>query len=451
MPKSPLATAAPSRKFIEKEFMSNEIGRLRSIAWRDLCPWLLLFRVFRLSVSMHVLFLATLAMLLTPAGWRVAEHFLTDMEVHAATRVDFDYDAFGGTDTDAFLHLLRDLRDWPWERTALRPLQTDDLLQTHRDGMLEIGSMFPHMAGPFAYLATRPVSLTQAAYLTAGSLWTLLVWALLGGAIVRIAVVRFGADERVGLAASLRFSASNLKGFFTAPLLPMLGALAMALGIIILGALMRLDIGAAIGGVLWFFVLLASLVMTIMLLGLLFGWPLMWGAMAAGKKDSFDAISRAYACTFQRPLHYLFYAGVVLLLGGLGWIAVLFFTETLLALSESAARAGAGGERWSEIMQANSDASAALAFGGLAVKTWELLVWAVAGSFRFSYFWCAAGAIYLLLRYDLYQHELDEVYLDEETSSRPLPKLDDAPKTEAPKTDEPSSPEKEQPPTPDHD
>ena len=47
--------------------------------------------------------------------------------------------------------------------------------------------------------------------------------------------------------------------------------------------------------------------MAVLLLGLIFGWPLMFSTISTEGTDAFDAISRSYAYVFQRPFHYLFY------------------------------------------------------------------------------------------------------------------------------------------------
>src|SRR5207247_2167638 len=43
---------------------------VRQIAWRELFPWLILFRTFRIAISPTLLALATAAVLLTSLGWR---------------------------------------------------------------------------------------------------------------------------------------------------------------------------------------------------------------------------------------------------------------------------------------------------------------------------------------------------------------------------------------------
>jgi hypothetical protein len=51
----------------------NEQGVLRRISWRDLFPWLILFRTFRIAISPSLLALATLASIVSYVGWRIAD------------------------------------------------------------------------------------------------------------------------------------------------------------------------------------------------------------------------------------------------------------------------------------------------------------------------------------------------------------------------------------------
>ncbi len=105
---------------------------------------------------------------------------------------------------------------------------------------------------------------------------------------------------------------------------------------------MRLDLGVLIAGILWPLALLAGLFMALLLLALLFGWPLMWPTISSEGTDSFDALSRAWSYVYHRPLHYLFYVAVVAFLGGLGWLFVQNFAEAVVYLPQWAAGWGAG-------------------------------------------------------------------------------------------------------------
>ena len=61
--------------------MTTDRGLLRGVAWRDLLPWLVIFRTFRLACSPSVLLTAAAGALLTPVGWITTEALLFDDEI----------------------------------------------------------------------------------------------------------------------------------------------------------------------------------------------------------------------------------------------------------------------------------------------------------------------------------------------------------------------------------
>ncbi len=149
-------------------------------------------------------------------------------------------------------------------------------------------------------------------YLLCCALWSLLVWSFFGGAISRQAAVAFARQENVSLGGlgAIRSRPLELRTF-VAPLFPMLGAGLVAAAI---GPGRPAAAGATSAwpsrGVLWPLVLFGGFVMAFLLLGLFFGFPLMWSAISAEGTDSFGALSHAYSYVYQRPLRYLGYAFV---------------------------------------------------------------------------------------------------------------------------------------------
>src|SRR5688500_15810636 len=51
--------------------MPDDRGTVREIVWQDLCPGLILTRVFRVALRLRVLLLAAVGILAMVAGWRV--------------------------------------------------------------------------------------------------------------------------------------------------------------------------------------------------------------------------------------------------------------------------------------------------------------------------------------------------------------------------------------------
>ena len=91
----------------------------------------------------------------------------------------------------------------------------------------------------------------------------------------------------------------------------------------------------------------------------------MWPTVSAEGTDSFDALSRSYSYTYQRPVNYLFYAAVAGVLGMLAWVVVLIFAKGVITYSYWAASWGAGGARMTEIIDTttNQDAAGMLGAG----------------------------------------------------------------------------------------
>jgi hypothetical protein len=398
--------------------MSDNRVVVREVSWRNLCPWLVIFRTFRLAISLPVLLLATTGTLLVPAGWRISEALFVDADAH-------QHDA-------VFRSVVENNRTWPGQRGGgvVRPPNQGrfplSVEQTLRSGPGIVEPIFFEFVGPVRRLLDAPLTLTQAAYFSFGFLWMLVVWGFLGGAITRLAGVYLGREERIGLVEAVRHAGRRFFSYVASPLFPLFGFVLMAIPIVLAGLLMRLDVGVLIAGILWVFMLACGLIMAIFLLGLLFGWPLMWGTVSCEEHgDVFEAFSRSYSYTFQRPLHYLFYALLATLFGALGWLLVYHFSEEVIRLTEWSASLGAGTDRWMELTRAfgSGGAEDSIQWGGTMIGVWTAGVRTVATASAYGLFWCLATALYLLMRLSVDRTEFDEVYVEHESRFFRLDKL----------------------------
>jgi hypothetical protein len=368
---------------------------VRKVAWAELFPWLALVRTFRVAISLRVLVLGALGLLLTLFGWALLGKVFSGNEQAAG-------------------YSKQILVESPWTKTGgWTPSQfsVKTAVEAPTDPVLGV---WLHLGRP-VWLIFRDgskLNVASLACLMLSALWAMAVWALLGGAISRMAAVQLAADERIGWGAALRFAASKWPSYFAAPLLPLLGVVLVAAPLWMLGLLLRIDPGLVLGGLLWPLALLAGLVMALLLLGLGFGWPLMWATISTEGTDSFDALSRSYAYLFQRPLRYFFYVLVAVVLGGIGWLLVRNFADAVIALSYWAAGWGSGSGRIGDIQAVAPDLKGMAYFGSRMIHLWDSCVRCLAVGFFYGYFWTAASAIYLLLRRDVDATETDEVFLD---------------------------------------
>ncbi len=395
----------------------NNRDTLRRVAWSEICPWLVIFRTFRVAIGLRILVLAAVAIVLTLTGWSLLGSLFSVDESMSRWMRPGD-----GRPSRA---IDQAVPDRPTLRDVPNRLKADPLAPTAWQALDPYFGSWVQLSQPLLEVGRGGATLPKLACLLLCGLWAVAVWAFFGGAITRVAAVQLASDERVGWTAALRHARSKWLSYFAAPLLPLIGAALCALLIVVPVVvlvflpywLLNTNVGVLLAALLWPLFLLAGLVMAMLLLGLIFGWPLMWSTISAEGTDSFDALSRSYAYVFGRPLHYLFYAVVAAGLGALGWLLVSNFAAAVVWLTYWAAGLG---ECEAEQIRAVIDGSKTLGPIGNA-GAWLIYLFAgcvklLAVGFIYGYFWTASTAIYFLLRRDVDATEMDEVFLDEDAS-----------------------------------
>jgi hypothetical protein len=398
--------------------MSVERTILKGFSWSDCCPWLVMFRTVTLATRARTLLLGALGLLLTTLGWWVANKVFVDEELReektvfalradAAMRLPIHGPRSGAPEIVVpSVHLFG-------QKYAI----DEPVLSTWK----ELGQ-------PFYQLFHTSNGTRELAYYLFGGLWTLAVWSFFGGAICRIATASLAREEHIGLGDAIAFARRKWLSHIIAPLVPLWGILILWSPSVVCGWIMNADVGVVLGGLYWPLALLTGLIMALLGIGLFFGWPLMWGTIASEGSDSFDALSRAYAYTFQRPLKYFLYVLLAIVLGILGWVIVTLFAETVIHMCYWATGWGAGFDRINanEIAIAattDSNQSGAFVLGSRIIYFWNGCVRVLAAAFSYSFFFVAMTGVYLLLRRDVDQTELDEVYFEEDDEISDLPPL----------------------------
>lgn len=376
--------------------MPEQTGVVRRIAWREICPWLIIFRSFRISISLPVLVLATAGWLLTPLGPTLGNLlFLRNEPLASVTWLP----ALDGVSTIG----------------STRDLSTVNVT-------IPVSHVYSYFVMPAWQFATGSGGVKTTAYHAFCFFWNIAVWSFVGVAICRIAAVQLGRGERVDLPSALRYAGSHYAWSFTAPLFPIFGVILVGAPIALLGLVMRLDLGVLLAGIVWPLALVGGLIMTALLLGLAAGWPLMWPTIGSEEHgDAFEAFSRSFSYVFQRPLHLFLYAILAVAFGTLGWLVVSAFTEAVLGLTASAASWGAGAERIIDL--GGKDVSGTYGAGATLILAFNTVVRLVALAFHFSFFFCVSTAIYLVLRRDVDQTDFDEVFVEDESERYSLPAL----------------------------
>lgn len=388
--------------------MSNQPGVLTAVRWSELCPWLLLVKAARAALFVRMIVLGTLGVWATQAGWSAIEGtFLADDELR--------------------LERLTDNATFP-----LRTPLLSGLVVPRFDALDWSVGANPLVRGwawalqPLARLADAGTWQSGLALVLAG-IWVMVVWALVGGAMARISALYLTRGELVGPVTALRAAAANWLSTFAAPAFCFGVITVFALLLMFVGLVMRLGILAFLAGLFWPVALALGLAIAIFVIGLAFGWPMMWSTIAAERTDAFDGVSRGYAFVYQRPLHLLFFvlvAGVLAVLAQAAVDLIVFGAhDATIAAVERGLGAEADPVLRNQAPSADERASVIAAAGGKMVRFWSTALASLATAFPMTYLWPAAMGIYLLQRRLIDSTEVGEVSLDEGPPEQGLPPL----------------------------
>ncbi len=280
--------------------------------------------------------------------------------------------------------------------------------------------------GPLWLLTQHPL------YFMIFGLYFLMLWAIFGGAISRIAAVHVARDEKMSIRSALKFSVSKFLSFLFAPIIPLIIVVVVGL-VVSIGALIGNIpfLGPIIVGALFFLALAAGFVMALVLLGLVGGFNLMYPTIAVEGSDSFDAISRSFSYLYARPWRLAFYTVVSVIYGALTYLFVRLFIYLMLVLTHKFvglgffAHADSTAPLWNTIWPSPTTA-ARLSYdidfltlgvgqdiGAFLVAFWVYLVIAILGAFAISFYFSANTIIYYLMRREVDATELDDVYLEQ--------------------------------------
>lgn len=392
--------------------MAQPQGSLYEIRWNEIFPWLILVRALRVSVMVRVLAFALVGVLLTEGGWLGIDRVFTEDSAGLEQLTD-RLERSSLADSASILQVVEKFQ------VVESVPQLEDFASRASSGPLV--RAWSWLAQPFAKLTSRGTSWRRSLALLLSGIWTIVVWALLGGAISRISAVYLTRGEMLDPRAAFKASLAKWGSTAAAPLIVLLGVAALAVPMVLYGLLARLDIFAMFFGLLWVLVLAWGMLLALAMLGLLLGWPLMWATMSVERTDSFDGVSRCYAYVYQRPLHLVFYVLVASCLGFFGEFAVSCFSVAAVALSEWTISWGAGNERTAELVtRAAVDAQSALntnlsvmaSVGMRAIQFWKWTLEAIVASYAVGYLWSSSVGIYLLLRRHIDSTEMDEIALD---------------------------------------
>ena len=249
-----------------------------------------------------------------------------------------------------------------------------------------------------------------------------LIMAVGGGALSRMAAIQTATHQRVPIRRALQFAFTRWVRLFIAPLMPLLAAIVVGLIIVVMGLLMLVPVLNIIGGLLYIIVLALALLIAFLLLVYAPAFLMVVPAMAAEDCDGADGQQRAFGYVLSKPLHMAGYLLIALIGLALGFFVVSLFATTALNLAPELY-----GMFWEE-NPALAPTAAVTAFGampvtaeqadanwhqvtaGWLINLWQTLIISLVWAYVLSYFFSAATTVYLLMRRACDGQDIEEIW-----------------------------------------
>ena len=410
--------------------MADETQVLAGIDWREVFPFIHLFRTFRIAIHPSKLALG-LALLLTiyiggsildglwPARVRAVPDEVRIFQL-ADTQSEFETARGTGDGKDGLFHTL-----FEYEANQFSGVVHSVLANEWFENPISEG-VPGHL---YNFVAVGPLWLVRE-HTIFGVLFAVLflaAWSLFGGAIARLAAVHVARrDDKVSIRQALNFSLGKFLSFVSAPIIPMLIVLGVGLLTAACSILIIIPyLGPIIGGAGFFLVLIGAFVQALVILGALGGFNLMYPTVAVEGTDSFDAISRSFSYIYARPWRMLFYTAVAVAYGALTYLFVRMFIMLMLTLAHYFVAMGMIHSDLS-VMWPNPAETGRLiyhidyhpmnwgqAIGAALLSFWIYLIIGILGAFAVSFYFSANTIIYYLMRRKLDATDMDDVYLEQ--------------------------------------
>ena len=466
--------------------MSSPTSSAPKFSWPDTLPWLIIFRSLSPAFSATVILFALIGVVATPMGWILSEKMFLRSEAVL--------------DSNPILAEVAEINRSPYRGVFLASESGENGLNVLGHQLTGPRLVFEQIVKPFYAIFDSARSASEFLYFLIGSLWSLVVWSFVGLGITRVSLLRLTRNEHAGLDDAFEYAVDYFATCFSALAMPIGFAFVLCIPTFLIGLVLGFDFGALVVSIFWFLILAIAFLLGLLLLGLMVSWPLVVCSVAAEGQNAFDAVTRAFAYVFQRPVNYFFYALIALLFGGVCWLAVNQFTESVIRLSFWSTSWGANrltNDRMEQLktppldlqlrsvnpaslisslqpMQQqlpppNLEMSQPIQEGGNVIVSdpqdnlvdqgeptlslpdfevegslepspaveeswnlqtarkfihfWTAFAKTIAAAFLYGLFWCMSSAIYLLLRKDVDETEMDEIFMIDERRTYDLPPL----------------------------
>lgn len=419
--------------------MANNYDTVKGVDWREVFPWTALTRAFTVAVSIPVLLLASFGVGLTVSGWAIAESLLVPEQLTlapAGATTDEMESVSNQGDTFAEDTALQNAAETPFvdgseqipePTVAVQPpghfapamgsIADGDTRSVFErllvgEGLMLVADLHDILLGGDRELDAK----TSYAIYIIDFVWLLIVWGFFGAMITRIAVIRIGRGEKIGLKEAMADVRKKYISYVMSPVFVLVSCFVLSLPVVLISLLLNFDIGVLLASVLWIVAIVASIGVAVLLTGFFFGWPLMWPTISAEEDgDVYEATSRTFAYTFQAPIQYLFYVSISLAI----WVPSVMLVQNFTSLAEQVVFSGMNvaadeGQLIQDYLTGKvslDGQSQIFIMGANIISGLHWFAHLMADAFCVGFFFASFSGIYLLLRRFVDHTPLDEVFV----------------------------------------
>jgi len=419
--------------------MANNYDTVKGVDWREVFPWTALTRAFTVAVSIPVLLLASFGVGLTVSGWAIAESLLVPEQLTlapAGATTDEMESVSNQGDTFAEDTALQNAAETPFvdgseqipePTVAVQPpghfapamgsIADGDTRSVFErllvgEGLMLVADLHDMLLGGDRELGAK----TSYAIYIIDFVWLLIVWGFFGAMITRIAVIRIGRGEKIGLKEAMADVRKKYISYVMSPVFVLVSCFVLSLPVVLISLLLNFDIGVLLASVLWIVAIVASIGVAVLLTGFFFGWPLMWPTISAEEDgDVYEATSRTFAYTFQAPIQYLFYVSISLAI----WVPSVMLVQNFTSLAEQVVFSGMNvaadeGQLIQDYLTGKvslDGQSQIFIMGANIISGLHWFAHLMADAFCVGFFFASFSGIYLLLRRFVDHTPLDEVFV----------------------------------------
>lgn len=230
-----------------------------------------------------------------------------------------------------------------------------------------------------------------------------------GGTISRSTAVEFAYGRFATRDDTLGFTLRRIRQFVGAVIGPIAACVIVFLLIAIGGLLLSVPVLDVVGSILYAIALCLGILATVVLMLHVLALPMIVPAMAVEGTDSFDAIQRSYAYVVGKPLRYLSYAVILLLLGVLSAAIFTLVARGSIEMTDWAASFFAS-DSTTRVLTAEGELGATKGTAHSIIQIWRTIIELVVAGYVISLFFTSSTLLYLVVRRVCDGQDMNEVW-----------------------------------------